>query len=68
MITKISSCHCGSIELELTLNDMLENIRRCDCSMCSRKGYVMASVPIANLNVCLIYLLCMYSSYRLLSL
>lgn len=51
MNTKLASCHCGSINLELELNQGLENVRRCDCSMCSRKGYVMASVPVAKLKV-----------------
>ena len=46
-----ATCHCGSVELEIEFADGLQNIRRCDCSLCSRKGYVMASVPAANLKV-----------------
>ena len=43
MGTVISKCHCGSIELELILPDGLENLRRCNCSICSRRNAVVAS-------------------------
>ena len=46
-----ATCHCGSVELEIEITDGLQNIRRCDCSLCSRKGYVMASVPTTHLKV-----------------
>lgn len=38
------SCHCGSVVLELTLPDGIVDPRRCDCSICRRKGAVVASV------------------------
>ncbi len=47
----ISTCHYGSIELELTLPNGFENLRRCNCSICSRRNAVVASVPIENLKV-----------------
>ena len=46
-----ATCHCGAVELQINFSEGLQNIRRCDCSICSRKGYVMSSVPIANLRV-----------------
>jgi hypothetical protein len=46
-----ATCHCGAIELTIEFQDGLRNIRRCDCSLCSRKGYVMASVPTTQLQV-----------------
>ncbi len=46
-----ATCHCGAVELELSLPNGLENPRRCDCSLCRRKGAVMASVPLAGLRV-----------------
>lgn len=46
-----ASCHCGSVELEIEFVDGLQNIRRCDCSLCSRKGYIMSSVPTTRLKV-----------------
>ncbi|MEK2143822.1 GFA family protein, partial [Vibrio parahaemolyticus] len=32
------TCHCGKVELELTLPNGIEKPRRCDCSMCRRRG------------------------------
>lgn len=49
--TRISKCHCGTVELKITFDNGLENIRRCDCSLCSRKGYVMASVAVGKIEV-----------------
>ena len=48
---KTGSCHCGEIEFQVILNNRLENIRRCNCSLCSRKGAIMASVPLNSLMV-----------------
>lgn len=46
-----ATCHCGSVELALTLPNGIEKPRRCDCSMCRRKGTIVASVKLANLEV-----------------
>lgn len=46
-----ASCHCGAVELMLTLPNGIEKPRRCDCSMCRRKGTIMASVAVGNLAV-----------------
>jgi hypothetical protein len=46
-----ASCHCGAVELVLTLPNGIENPRRCDCSICRRKGAIVASVPLENLQV-----------------
>ncbi|WLI90603.1 GFA family protein [Massilia sp. R2A-15] len=46
-----ASCHCGAVELELTLPDGIVNPRRCDCSICRRKGAIVASVPLAGLRI-----------------
>lgn len=46
-----ASCHCGTIELELTLPRGIEDPRRCDCSMCRRRGAIVASVPLENLRI-----------------
>ncbi|MEZ4742902.1 MAG: GFA family protein [Bdellovibrionota bacterium] len=46
-----SSCHCGSVELELNLPNGFEDIRRCSCSMCRRRGAIVASVLLENLKV-----------------
>lgn len=46
-----ATCHCGAVELELDLPDGIVSPRRCDCSICRRKGAVVASVPLAGLHV-----------------
>lgn len=46
-----ASCHCGAVVLELTLPDGIVDARRCDCSICRRKGAIAASVPLSGLSV-----------------
>ncbi|MDQ2947621.1 MAG: GFA family protein [Acidobacteriota bacterium] len=46
-----ASCHCGSVELELDLPDGVVNPRRCDCSICKRKGAVVASVSLNGIRI-----------------
>lgn len=46
-----SVCHCGNVVLELELPDGVENPRRCNCSICSRRGAVTASIPVGKLHV-----------------
>lgn len=46
-----ATCHCGAVELELDLPDGIVDPRRCDCSICRRKGAVVASVPLAGIRV-----------------
>lgn len=45
------SCHCGAVQFELSLPNGLEELRRCDCSMCRRKGAIVASVPLSGINI-----------------
>ena len=44
-------CHCGTVELELTLPNGIEKPRRCDCSFCRRRGAIVGSVLLDNLKV-----------------
>ncbi|KXF81945.1 GFA family protein [Enterovibrio coralii] len=46
-----ATCHCGSVELELRMPNGLVDARRCSCSMCRKRGTVMASVEVENLMV-----------------
>lgn len=46
-----ASCHCGSVELLLDLPDGLINLRRCDCSMCRRRGAIAASIPLSGITI-----------------
>jgi len=43
------TCHCGAVEL--TLPDGLVDPRRCDCSMCRRRGTIVASVPLDGIRI-----------------
>jgi hypothetical protein len=45
------SCHCGSVVLELDLSDGIVDPRRCDCSICRRKGAIVASVALSGVTV-----------------
>lgn len=46
-----ATCHCGAIELELHLPNGIVDPRRCDCSMCARRGAIAAAVALADLRV-----------------
>jgi hypothetical protein len=46
-----ASCHCGAVVLELDLAQGILDVRRCNCSMCRRKGAVMGAVALAGLHV-----------------
>lgn len=49
--TVTGTCHCQAVEFEVDLINGFENIRRCNCSLCSRKGAVMAGVTLDRLRV-----------------
>jgi hypothetical protein len=49
--THRATCHCGTVVLELDLPDGLVDPKKCNCSMCRRKGAVMAYVPLSGLHV-----------------
>ena len=42
-------CHCGSIKF--SINTKIRDLRRCNCSMCSRKGFVMGTALIDQLTI-----------------
>lgn len=46
-----ASCHCGAVHLELSLPDGLVDPRHCTCSMCRRRGAIVASVPLEGLKI-----------------
>lgn len=45
------TCHCGAVEFEVDLPDGLVDPRRCDCSMCRRRGAIVASVPLQGIRI-----------------
>ncbi len=46
-----ASCHCGAVQFELYLPDALQDVRRCDCSLCRRRGAIVASVPLSGIKI-----------------
>jgi len=46
-----ATCHCGSVEFELNLPNGLEDVRRCDCSFCRRRGAIAASIPLSGIRI-----------------
>lgn len=46
-----ATCHCGAVVLELTLPNGIDNPRRCDCSICRRKGAIVASVDLDGIKI-----------------
>jgi len=46
-----ATCHCGSVEMELNLPNGLVDVRRCDCSICRRRGAIAASVALDGIKI-----------------
>ncbi|WP_192891534.1 GFA family protein [Vibrio bathopelagicus] len=46
-----ATCHCGAVELELSLPNGIEKPRRCDCSICRRKGAIVGSVALDGIKI-----------------
>lgn len=46
-----ATCHCGAVELEVTLSDGLNTARRCTCSYCSRRGAIAVSAPLDGIRI-----------------
>ncbi|PHQ98594.1 MAG: aldehyde-activating protein [Marinosulfonomonas sp.] len=51
MSTHKLTCHCGAIELAVTLSDGLNTARRCDCSFCRRRGAIAVSAPLDGVKI-----------------
>ena len=39
------SCHCKKVKLQINVND-LGKLQRCNCSICRKKGSIMAAVDL----------------------
>lgn len=44
-------CHCGSVKFTVKLPNGLVDTRRCNCSMCRRRGAVVASVELKDFSI-----------------
>jgi len=45
------TCHCGEVEIEVSLSNDLKNLIRCNCSFCKRHSSVMAIIESSNLKI-----------------
>ncbi|ORY19433.1 glutathione-dependent formaldehyde-activating GFA [Clohesyomyces aquaticus] len=52
--TYAGSCHCGGVSYKVThsppLSDPSATVSNCNCSICSRNGYLLIYVPDAQLS------------------
>jgi len=46
-----ASCHCGSVELEVSLPNGLVDPHRCECSMCRRRGAIVSPVLLDDIKI-----------------
>lgn len=46
-----ATCHCGAVELRVTLCDGFVTARRCDCSFCRRRGAPAVSAPLDGVEI-----------------
>ena len=45
------SCHCQAVEIELNPQNGLDSFVRCNCSMCKRRGAIMAILEHGDIKV-----------------
>jgi|TARA_B100001094_G_C17425994_1_gene436859 hypothetical protein len=45
------TCHCGEIEIQVDLKQDINELMRCNCSMCKRKGTMYTIVRKENLKI-----------------
>ena len=48
---EILTCHCKEVQIELKLYKGLEELVRCNCSLCKRRGSIMAKIKLENLKI-----------------
>ena len=48
---KILTCHCKKVVIELKLIKGIEDLVRCNCSLCKRRGSIMAKIKLKNLKI-----------------
>lgn len=45
------SCHCGAVQFECDIPVARCDVRRCDCSLCRRKGAIMLTVIVGHFRI-----------------
>lgn len=49
--TRRLTCHCGAVELRVTLSRSLATAKRCDCSFCARRGAIMGAARLGDVEI-----------------
>jgi hypothetical protein len=49
MASYAGSCHCGAVTYRVDAE--IGEVFRCDCSLCKRRGALMAAVPVSALTI-----------------
>ena len=45
------NCHCGSVQFSIPRSLDMSAVRRCDCSLCKRRGAIMLACPIEEVKI-----------------
>ena len=48
---KTLTCHCGAVEIQINLQEEIDKLMRCNCSMCKRKGTMVTTINKENLKI-----------------
>ncbi len=44
-------CHCGAVRFEVSLNNSLRSVRRCNCSYCRMRGSIVAMTALNGIEI-----------------
>ena len=45
------NCHCGLVQFSIPRSLDMSAVRRCDCSLCKRRGAIMLACPIKDVEI-----------------
>ena len=48
---EILTCHCKEVKIELKLDNGLEDLVKCNCSICKKRNSIMAKIKLNNLKI-----------------
>lgn len=51
MTTYHGKCHCGAVKFEVRKQEAPENLMRCNCSLCEKRGAIMAAAKLDDFAV-----------------
>ena len=46
-----ATCHCGAVEMKVTLPNGITAPSRCDCSYCRRRGTIVVETGLENMEI-----------------